>query len=77
MSERTTARPRPERMLYSYEGPVFHYDCLVGNNFKAQTVAISPAKAKANIAYQFRTQIGKTNQYKVSLPGSLVATPLK
>ena len=45
--------------LYSYNGPVLEFDRIIANNWQAQTYATSEAKARANLAYQFKKTYGK------------------
>lgn len=56
---------------YSYEGPVMEFDKIVANNWKSSTVATSEAKARSNLAYQFKKQFGKTPNSKITLPGKI------
>lgn len=58
--------------LYSYNGPVLEFDKIVTNNWNAQTYATSEAKARSNLAYQFKKINGKVPRTKITLPGKLV-----
>ena len=58
--------------LYSYSGPVLEFDRVVTNNWQAQTTATSEAKARANLAYQFKKINGKVPRTKITLPGKIV-----
>ena len=58
--------------LYSYNGPVLEFDRIVSNHWQAQTTAPSEAKARANLAYQFKTKYGKVPRTKITLPGKIV-----
>ena len=58
--------------LYSYNGPVLEFDRIIANNWQAQTYATSEAKARANLAYQFKKTDGKVPRTKITLPGKLV-----
>ena len=42
---------------YRYDGPVYIFDKYVGE-WKGQTMAVSEAKAKSNLEYQCKTQMG-------------------
>lgn len=58
--------------LYSYNGPVLEFDKIVSNHWQAQTYATSEAKARSNLAYQFKKINGKVPKTKITLPGKLV-----
>ena len=58
--------------LYSYNGPVLEFDKIVSNHWRAQTYATSEAKARSNLAYQFKTKYGKAPRTKITLPGKIV-----
>lgn len=58
--------------LYSYSGPVLEFDRIVANNWQAQTYATSEAKARTNLAYQFKKANGKVPRTKITLPGKIV-----
>lgn len=58
--------------LYSYNGPVLEFDRIVANRWQAQTHAPSEAKARTNLAYQFKKENGKVPRSKITLPGKIV-----
>lgn len=58
--------------LYSYNGPVLEFDRVIANRWQAQTYASSEAKARANLAYQFKKDNGKVPRSKITLPGKIV-----
>lgn len=58
--------------LYSYNGPVLEFDRVITNNWQAQTYATSEAKARSNLAYQFKKVNGKVARTKITLPGKIV-----
>ena len=58
--------------LYSYDGPVLEFDRIVTNRWKGQTYAPSEAKARTNLAYQFKRDNGKVPRTKITLPGKIV-----
>lgn len=58
--------------LYSYCGPVLEFDKIVAMNWSGQTYAASEAKARVNLAYQFKIANGRVPRTKVSLPGKIV-----
>lgn len=64
---------KDERRLYQYEGAVLIFDRVVADNYKAQTRASSTAKARSNIAYQFRRKANIADHIPVKLTGTTVA----
>ena len=59
--------------LYSYNGPVLAFEKIVANQWQAQTYAVSEAKARTNLAYQFKIETGRVPRTKITLPGKIVA----
>lgn len=57
---------------YSYDGPVKEFDSIICNRWKGTTYAASEAKAKSNLAYQYKTSHGKCSDAKIQLPGKLI-----
>ena len=58
--------------LYSYDGPVLEFDKIVSNHWHAETMAVSEAKARTNLAYQFKMETGRVPRTKITLPGKLI-----
>ena len=58
--------------LYSYNGPVMEFDRIVDNHWQGQTYAVSEAKARTNLAYQFKRETGRVPRTKITLPGKIV-----
>lgn len=58
--------------LYSYDGPVLEFDRIVANHWKSSTRAESAAKARCNLACQFKQQTGRAPRSKIIIPGKLV-----
>lgn len=54
---------------FRYEGPVVIFDRVVQEKFVAETWASSLAKAKSNIAYQWKKKYGRTAGSNITLPG--------
>ena len=54
-----------------YEGPVYEFDTMVVEKWKATTYAVSEAKALSNLAYRFKRKRGKSPDTKIKLPGKL------
>lgn len=59
--------------LYSYDGPVLEFDKIIANHYHAQTYAVSEAKARNNIAFQFKKDTGRVPRSKITLPGKVIA----
>lgn len=55
---------------YLYEGPVLVFGKLVGN-WRGETIADSEAKARSNLAYQFRKQNNRAICTVVEFPNKL------
>lgn len=64
---------KEEKRLYRYEGAVLIFDRVVAHNYHAQTRASSTAKARSNIAYQFRRKANIADHIPVKLTGEPVA----
>ena len=58
--------------LYSYNGPVIEFDRIVDNHWQGQTVAATEARARSNLAFQFKSETGRAPQSKITLPGKIV-----
>jgi hypothetical protein len=58
--------------LYSYDGPVLEFDRIIVNHWHAQTYASSEAKARTNLAYQFKKNTGRVPRTKITLPGKII-----
>lgn len=58
--------------LYSYNGPVCEVNRIVASSWKGQTYATSEAKARTNLAYQFKKDTGRVPRSKITLPGKIV-----
>ena len=59
--------------LYSYDGPILEFDKIIANRWQGQTYAVSEAKARTNLAYQFKRDYGRVPRSKITLPGKIVA----
>ena len=58
--------------LYSYDGPVLEFDKIVANRWYGQTYAPTEARARANLAFQFKQETGRVPQSKITLSGKIV-----
>ena len=59
------------KKLYTYKGPVFLWDTLHSAKFEAETYAESEAKARSNMAYQYKKKYDLANTVKVRLTGRI------
>lgn len=57
---------------YSYTGPVEVFGTLVDQRWHGETTAATPARAKSNLAYQWKKAHGKTANSRVTLPGKVI-----
>lgn len=58
--------------LYLYKGPVLEFDRIVDDRWTAQTYAVSEAKARVNLAFQYKRETGRAPRSKITLPGKLI-----
>lgn len=56
---------------YSYKGPVMEFDKIIANCWEGTTRAVSPSKAKSNLAFRFKKQYNRVTNTKITLPGKL------
>ena len=56
---------------YSYQGPVMEFSRCVNDNWKAETMAPSAAKAKSNLAYRWKKENNRIPSAKITLPGKV------
>lgn len=56
---------------YIYDGPVKEFDRIINPNWHGETIAVSPEKAKSNLAYQYKKQHGKLPRTKIILTGEV------
>ena len=56
---------------YSYDGPVTVFGICVMNRWKGETMAVSEAKARCNLTYQFKRQNNRVAGSRIELPGKV------
>lgn len=56
---------------YTYNGPVRMYENILTSHWKAETVAESEAKARSNLAYQYKKAYGLDRSTKITLTGKI------
>ena len=66
---------KESRKLYRYEGTVVIFGRVVARQYKAQTLAVSAAKARSNIAWQYHKIGNVADGIPVNLPGEIVEVP--
>ena len=57
---------------YIYVGPVMMFETCIANQWKGETMAVSEAKARSNLIFQFKKSSGRLPSSKISLPGKVV-----
>lgn len=62
---------KKKEYVYWYSGPVLVFGKLTSNKWQGMTTAPSMAKAKSNLAYQYRKELGQGNMVKVEFPGKI------
>lgn len=62
---------------YIYNGPVMEFDKCVANNWRGETIAVSEAKARNNLAYKYKKEHGKLPNSKVSIPGKITVIKME
>lgn len=62
---------------YSYEGSVEGRDGCITKNWKGSTYAVSEAKARTNLAYQYKQEFGMEPYVKIKLPAKLTKSEMK
>ena len=58
---------------YTYDGPVMEFGKCIANRWQASTSATSEAKARSNLAYQFKRDNNRMPNTKITLPGKITA----
>lgn len=57
---------------YIYNGPVMEFGTCVMNRWSGETMAVSEAKAKNNLTYQYKKSHNRLAGTKVTLPGKII-----
>lgn len=57
---------------YSYKGPVTSFGRVLTDYWEGETNAVSEAKARCNLAYQFKKQNKRSAGSRIELPGKVV-----
>lgn len=56
---------------YIYEGPVMAFERCIDDHWRAETVAVSEAKARSNLEYRYKKMTGRSKNSKITLPGKI------
>lgn len=56
---------------YVYEGEVMEFDNIIDRHWYGETMAPTEAKARSNLAYQCKTELGKSPRTRIILPGKI------
>ena len=58
-------------LLFRYKGPIMIFEKIASEDFEAYTYASSAAKAKSNFIYQAKCFLGRAENSKLTLPGTI------
>jgi len=56
-----------ENKVYSYDGPVFHFERAITNRWTGYTSAPTERKALANLSFKAKTKFGYDKGAKITL----------
>ena len=56
---------------YVYNGPVRMFEYVLASHWKAETIAESEAKARSNLAYQYKKSHGLDRSMNINLTGKI------
>ena len=59
------------RKLYRYEGKVKSFNNILIDKWIGETMAETPRKAKSNLIYRVKKELGLVPTSKVTLPGKI------
>ena len=59
------------RKLYRYEGQVKTFNNILIDKWLLETMAETPRKAKSNLVYRVKKELGLVSTSKVTLPGKI------
>lgn len=60
------------KKLYRYEGQVKTFNNIINDNWIGETMAETPNKAKSNLVYRIKKELGLLPSSKISLPGKII-----
>lgn len=61
---------------YKYEGPVTSFGRVLAWEWRGETVAESTAKAKSNLAFQFKKANNLLRGARIELPGKIMVSSI-
>ena len=56
---------------YRYSGPAMWFNKCIKEHWSGETIAVSPAKARNNLTYQFKRENHFVPSANITLPGKL------
>ena len=56
---------------YAYDGTVMEFNTCIVNRWRGETTAPSEARARNNLAYQFKRKNSRLATAKITLPGQV------
>lgn len=59
------------KRLYEYNGPIMLFNRCIANYWHGATVAVTEAKAKSNMAHQYKRENNLEPTAKITLPGNV------
>lgn len=59
------------KSVYIYDGPVLEFGRVITQRWQGRTVAVSEAKARSNLTYQYKQATGRVPATKITLPGNV------
>lgn len=60
-------------MRYFYNGPVTEFGRCIAHIWHGTTCAVSERKARSNLIFQVKKELGKLPGSKISLPGKITS----
>jgi hypothetical protein len=60
------------KQKYIYRGIVKEFDRIIQSNWEGSTYAVSEAKARANLTFQWKREHGRAANCKITLPGPIL-----
>lgn len=63
--------------LYKYSGPVKRFQTIINSNWEGYTYAVSEAKARSNLSFQYKKQHGLKPNVFINLVGRVKMEPIE
>lgn len=58
--------------VYRYKGPVLNFNNKIAESWSGETTALTEAKAKSNLIYQFKNENKLESNTRIFLPGEII-----